>query len=443
MKRGNRNMLRSLEIPRHDAGLDDYIYQSLRDAPKLLHMTLDNQTVRTLAKYLRRHKTGSACTLRCYASAIKRYSEYAQASPDDLIRNCLYHEGEPDPKSVKNHTEILDDWIGDLQNKGLASGSIFVYTHAVKSFYHTNGVTLRNQPLHGALRVRYRDRAPTPQVLRKLLDIATLREKVILSILASSGIRIGTLTRLKYRHIQEDYEKGTTPIHMHIEADITKGKFVDYDTFTNKEAAEYLKLYLEERKRGSPKRYIAPETITPDSFLIRKIDVEEPLKVANIGITIHNLYMRSGLISHNRASKRYQYRAHSLRKYFKTQMTAQGVQPDYVEYMMGHKISTYHDVEGLGIEFLRGIYKNANIATQQDTVESRKEVARNVINEILRKLDLTLRDLANETPGTEEQAAPHRLTVQPPATHVDVLRQAVQRMIQQEILQKNVILPVR
>jgi intergrase/recombinase len=41
----------------------------------------------------------------------------------------------------------------------------------------------------------------------------------------------------------------------------------------------------------------------------------------------------------------YDLRVHSLRKYFKTQMLALGVQADYVDYMMGHTIDTYHDIQ--------------------------------------------------------------------------------------------------
>ena len=40
-------------------------------------------------------------------------------------------------------------------------------------------------------------------------------------------------------------------------------------------------------------------------------------------------------------------------------MTALAVQPDYVEYMMGHTVSTYHDIESTGAEFLRNVYRTA------------------------------------------------------------------------------------
>jgi hypothetical protein len=38
---------------------------------------------------------------------------------------------------------------------------------------------------------------------------------------------------------------------------------------------------------------------------------------------------------------------------------ALGVQPDYIDYMMGHTVDTYHDIQSKGIEFLRTVYASA------------------------------------------------------------------------------------
>jgi hypothetical protein len=62
--------------------------------------------------------------------------------------------------------------------------------------------------------------------------MADMREKLIVSLLALSRVRIGTLVKLQYRHVKKDLENGIVPVHMHIEAEITKGKYHDYDTFT-------------------------------------------------------------------------------------------------------------------------------------------------------------------------------------------------------------------
>jgi len=74
----------------------------------------------------------------------------------------------------------------------------------------------------------------------------------------------------------------------------------------------------------------------------------------------HHLFIKAGLIQ-RRGHKRYILRPHSLRKYFRTQLTAKGVPADIVEYMMGHKLSTYLDIRMKGVEFLRNIYAAAGL----------------------------------------------------------------------------------
>lgn len=57
-----------------------------------------------------------------------------------------------------------------------------------------------------------------------------------------------------------------------------------------------------------------------------------------------------------------------------------GVQTDYVEYMMGHAISTYHDIQMKGIEFLRRIYiasgLNLRPKTRVSKIDALKEIIR-------------------------------------------------------------------
>ena len=61
-------------------------------------------------------------------------------------------------------------------------------------------------------------------------------------------------------------------------------------------------------------------------------------------------------------------------------MEAAGANSDYAEYMMGHKISTYHDVQGLGVEKLRNAYASAALSirprTEVNKIDMVKEFAR-------------------------------------------------------------------
>jgi hypothetical protein len=186
--------------------------------------------------------------------------------------------------------------------------------------------------------VSYKDQAPTPEELAKLLDFADVREKVIVSMLALGAFREETLAELQYRHIRNDLENNVSPIHVHVEDEIGKGKYGDYDTFLAAEAADYLKLYMEERKIGNimDKTGRPPETLTDESPLIRDASSYTPKSVSSKQIRkiVHTLYLKAGLIKQSKA-RFCDLRVHSLRKFFKMHLTALDMQPDYIDYMMG------------------------------------------------------------------------------------------------------------
>ncbi len=77
-------------------------------------------------------------------------------------------------------------------------------------------------------------------------------------------------------------------------------------------------------------------------------------------------------------------------------MAALGVDRDYIEYMMGHTISTYHDIKMKGIEFLRGIYLASGLSIKPKTRVSKIDALKEIIRawglnpeEILTKNALT------------------------------------------------------
>ena len=75
----------------------------------------------------------------------------------------------------------------------------------------------------------------------------------------------------------------------------------------------------------------------------------------------------------------YKLRAHSIRKYFRTQLAALGMNTDYIEYMMGHKLDTYHDVQMNGVEFLRNIYAASGLSIKPRTKISKIDALKEII----------------------------------------------------------------
>ena len=182
-------------------------------------------------------------------------------------------------------------------------------------------------------------------------------------------------------HVKRDLQKMRTPIHIHVEAEITKGKYHDYDTFLGQEASEYLRTYLELRSQGSPTGRNPPENLHDESPLIRDSHTKHPKPItpSRLHGIIHGLYVKADLISRKPLGRRYELCAHSIRKFFRTQMAALGVDRDYIEYMMGHTISTYHDIKMNGIEFLRGIYRASGLAIKPKTRVSKIDALKEII----------------------------------------------------------------
>ena len=268
--------------------------------------------------------------------------------------------------------------MAELQDQGRSPGRIHTYAKHVGSFYRVNEIEIPRPDLPRPTIVN-KDRAPKPDELQRILDVADLREKFIVSCLALSGFRTGTLIKLQYRHVRDDLERGIIPVHVHVESEITKGKYHDYDTFLGEETVEYLRLYLEARRQGNIHPAIKAEEISDDSPLIRDemYEVPRPIGEKQLYKIVHSLYFKAGLLRKNRHGG-YDLRVHSIRKFFKTQLMALGVQGDYIDYMMGHTVDVYHDIQSKGVEFLRGLYVNSGLRIRPKSSATPREQLRTI-----------------------------------------------------------------
>jgi len=424
--------------PKDEATKDlyDFIILSLRSkASSLIPFAFQNKSVINMVKSLKRYHSGSPSSAFMYIYSVSRYCKWLETEPDQLISECKDLGGNPINKVLNKHSRLLDEYIGCLQASKLASKTVSTYISAVKALYKSNKLKLE-LPEKPQLRITYNDRSPTPDELSLLMDIADLREKVIISCLALGSFREGTLSQMKYRHVKRDLEKGVVPIHVYVEAEITKGKYHDYDTFLGQEAAMYIQAYLEVRRRGSPKGYIPPETITDESPLIRdeRSKTPKPITPGQIGDIIRHLYMKAGLIDKNPRLRRYRVRPHSIRKYFRTQLSALGVDRDYIEYMMGHTVSTYHDIQMKGVEFLRNMYAASELSIKPKTQLSKIDT----LKEIIRAWGMN----PDEILTRKALAQPHRTYTGPSERDEELvgeLRNALKEMMRKELLDaKNV-----
>lgn len=170
-----------------------------------------------------------------------------------------------------------------------------------------------------------------------------------------------------------------------------------------------------------------PEEITDCSPLIRnkhkaKVEAISPSAVHSI---IHKLYRKAGLIE-NGGKVRYDLRAHSVRKYFRTQLGAiSTMKTDYIDYIMGHSISTYNDIKMKGIDFLRNLYASSDLSIRPKTKVSK-----------LDKLKMYVESLGlnpSEVLSRDALAMPHRSVIDPEQRKIEVLNQALKQEIIKEL----------
>lgn len=402
-----------------------YIINSLSSLlPTLIPFALRNQSIFPLSKYLKYDKSGSPSSLAMYIYTVHCFCQWCETEPDDLVSECMDLDGLPNSKAIAKATQRLDQYHDELKALDLAPKTVGVRIAIVKSFYRVNKLLL---PLTRKLggRTQAKDRAPTPDELRKLVDLADLRGKVAVSVAATGGFREGTESQLVYRHIKKDFEAGIIPCHVHVEAEITKGKYNDYDSFLGREAVEYIRAYMEERKRGTAK--IPPEIITDESPLIRdrRSKTPKPVYPGQIYEIIHSLYAKAGLLGPKR-HRRYEIRPHSLRKFFRTQMAAGGVERDYIDYMMGHTVSTYHDIQMKGIEFLRNIYCASGLSITPKTQLSKIEALKQIVQAWGMNPDEVL--------TREAMTQPHRTYVDGSDDQIKTLSNTLKDIMRKELL---------
>src|SRR5438309_1926325 len=170
----------------------------------------------------------------------------------------------------------------------------------------------------------------------------------------------------------------------------------------------------------------AAKTIIDGSPLLRDHTVKiRPISPARIHDIVHDLYLRSGLLREGSGTL-YELRAHSLRKYFKTELISLHVQPDYIDYMMGHKVDTHHDIQMKGLEFLRGIYSASGLAIRAKTQLSKIELAKQVLAAVagVRPEEIIIR---------EAQAHPNRSYASPDA-QAEVLMNAIRQAVKEDLI---------
>jgi len=140
---------------------------------------------------------------------------------------------------------------------------------ALKHFCEMNDMTLNWRKINRFIEEKKRtvqDRAYTKEEIRRTLDKCDERKRVMILLLASTGMRIGALPQLKIKHLAGVLNGSLYQISVYA------GTSSQYITFCTSECAKAIDDYLDYRSRCG-------EKLTPESSLIREqFDRNDPFR---------------------------------------------------------------------------------------------------------------------------------------------------------------------
>jgi integrase len=318
----------------------------------------DIENDETVKRMLSR-RTLAAQTRMNYVKGIRFFCEYFNAEPSKLIERF---------KALKQDqiVEEFAEFFAWAKDK-VAPKSAWGWLPGIRAWLVENGVREVDRVGREIAREFKRKFGPAKPLLRRdvvtkeeiirVLKIAPKRERAIIETMASSGLRLSAALNLQLKHFRDDIWDVEKPCYA-IEIPETLSKEgIPYITFISSEAAESIRDLLLDRSSKGEK--LGPETYI---FVTKKGSRLSAKRFENIwrelcskaGLDmkpalmpgLHPVGKKGGGVRLVKGFVRYNTRLHSLRKFFKTACSVNGVDRMASEAFMGHSLSQF-GIEGV------------------------------------------------------------------------------------------------
>jgi integrase len=234
---------------------------------------------------------------------------------------------------------MLIDYIINLRDRNLSHNYIKARLSPVVTFLEMNDIFVNKKKIarfYGEQKKTVKDYAYTHEDIQTMLSMASLRQKVIILIYSSTGIRKSAILDLKLKHLQKIKEFNLYKLTVY------ENSKEEYYTFCTPECAKTIDQYIEYRKQ-------AGETISKESFLIRnnfdfnnkqQVKHPQPINYSSLVVQFRKLLINCGLrVSGAEQFKRHEKALfHAFRKYFATTLANCDVNQLIKELLMGHSV---------------------------------------------------------------------------------------------------------
>jgi integrase len=273
----------------------------------------------------------SEATRRAYVRALYYFMSYLKLHSDAYDRLL-----DKDPKLIQMD---ICEYITYLRKRGRASASVTTYVAALNRFFVINDVTTLNwkkiKSFMGEPEKVAEDRPYTHSEIQKLLDHSSVRNRAMILLMSSAGLRVGALPILRVKDLEpiDDYKIYKVSVY-------AKSRKSSYFTFCTPEARKHIDLYLDHRKRWG-------ERLADDSPLFRTdfnpqaVDrIVKPISTSRIRHFVTDTLRDCGLrnVSLEGKSQRSNIMAnHGFRKFFETNAFKAGMDHMYLRRLLGQK----------------------------------------------------------------------------------------------------------
>jgi len=279
-----------------------------------------------------------------YVSHLKRFCQWLNKSPDQLIAEREEHLKSTD-KKVKRTMELnVKEYNAFLDNQGKGAGTKMTARAAIRSFFEHHYLPLefiRGDFPSEAMAER---RKVEKEEIIKMLEEADVRGRGIIHVLKDTGLAVSDVSRLKLRDLlpptkispltSNDIENLPEFIPLKMTRKKTKAKI---QTFLGPEAIKALKNYLNRRIRGTAQTYpgrskkgFPPEVLTLDSPLFRTSAHEiKRMSTKRILDNVREIASRAGIPDIS---------AHCFRKYTQTMLEVARIDPNWRKLILGKKL---------------------------------------------------------------------------------------------------------
>lgn len=292
---------------------------------------ITTEEMKSLAKYNFVSTCRSEATKETYLRGMNYFMDFVKVDREKYDKLL-----EKDPKIIQMD---ICRFITEFRDK-IAPATLSTYVAAIRKFYAMNDISLNWEKIHGfeheAVKVS-EDRPYESGEIKQLVEHANLRNRAVIYLMSSTGIRLGAFPYLRVKDLEPIEEYNIFKIWVY-----AKSKKSRYFTFCTPEARQAIESYLDWRKRLG-EHVIKESLLFRSDFNTQRIEAEtKPITTRAISTAIGQLWVHVGMRKqHLDTSEGYRRNevmtCHGFRKFLETNAFKAGMDHIYIRRLLGQK----------------------------------------------------------------------------------------------------------